>query len=178
MNGLPVRTSGVLGALAVGASLLAAKAQLGEERPALGSIAPVASGSAAPLGTTPTTTATTTAAASGAAPVAPTATVPAAAAPVAAPAATGPLTIPGDLINTEFGDLQVAVVLDGGRLVDVLHLATPEADQESIEINRTAMPELHRQVIEAQGSDIQGVSGATYTAQAYAMSVQSALDRA
>jgi uncharacterized protein with FMN-binding domain len=173
-NDRPVRASGVLGAVAVGAALLAAKSQLGAPAPELPKPA-----AARPTATT--------------APAAPvTSLVPApvqtqsqgvdAPAPVAvpptAPAPTGPRTLEGDLISTEFGPMQVALVVADGRITEVQHLAVPEADQESIEINRVAIPQLREQVLAAQGADIQGVSGATYTAQAYALSVQSALDRA
>lgn len=178
MTNRPARASGVLGAVAVGVALLAAKSELGDPPPTLAPVRPASAGGSTTTG--PPVTVTSLVPAPVVAAASPDA-APVAASPVTAPPTTapaGPRTLQGDLISTEFGPMQVALVVDGGRIVDVQHLAIPENDAESIEINRTAIPQLRQQVIDAQGADIQGVSGATYTAQAYAISVQSAIDRA
>jgi uncharacterized protein with FMN-binding domain len=185
----PIRTSGVLGAVAVGVALLAAKSKLADPPPPLSSLSAGAVRAGGPTTTssppvaptaTPTMAAPTEPGTGGfaAAPQSASTATPASA-PTSTPASmpSGPRVVEGDRIDSEYGPMQVALVLDGGRIVDIRHLAIPENDAESIEINRTAVPELHRQALAAQGSDIQGVSGATYTSQAYALSVQSALDR-
>ena len=86
-------------------------------------------------------------------------------------------TLTGIRVETDFGPVQVALEMTGSRIDDVKALAVPDGDPESADISRTSIPELRRQVLRAQSADIHGVSGATYTAQGYALSVQSALDQ-
>ena len=52
-----------------------------------------------------------------------------------------------------------------------------ETDPRSVHIDDEAIPQLRQQVLAAQSASIDGVSGATFTSQAYAQSVQSALDQ-
>ena len=52
------------------------------------------------------------------------------------------------------------------------------AEQFSQELADRAIPVLRHEVLAAQSARIQAVSGATYTSQAYAQSVQAALDKA
>ena len=49
--------------------------------------------------------------------------------------------------------------------------------QFNARFHRAALPKLRAQVLAAQSSHIDGVSGATYTQEGYVQSVQSALDR-
>jgi uncharacterized protein with FMN-binding domain len=48
----------------------------------------------------------------------------------------------------------------------------------SAEISQYASPRLHDEVLQAQSAQIDSLSGATYTSDSYAQSVQSALDLA
>ncbi len=48
----------------------------------------------------------------------------------------------------------------------------------SQEISQYAGPQLHDEVLQAQNAQIDVLSGATYTSEAYAQSVQAALDQA
>jgi uncharacterized protein with FMN-binding domain len=76
------------------------------------------------------------------------------------------------------GDLEVKVTVAGGRIVKVgLAKLTLNGPQSSA-ISDSVLPQLEQQTMAAQSSAIQGVSGATYTSQAYAISLQSALDKA
>jgi len=50
--------------------------------------------------------------------------------------------------------------------------------RESVQINARATPILAQEVIAAQSAQIDTVSGATYTSEAYAQSVQAAIDQA
>ena len=91
---------------------------------------------------------------------------------------TGRRTIVGDDIPTRFGDVQVAVTLRGGRIVDVRGVKLPFDRPRSQFISQQASPILRQEVLAAQSARIDLLSGATYTSDAWATSVQSALQRA
>jgi uncharacterized protein with FMN-binding domain len=76
-----------------------------------------------------------------------------------------------------YGDLAVDVVLTGSKVTDVQVVQLHESDGRSASIDDQAIPYLRQQVLAAQSTNIDGVSGATYTSQAYVDSVQSALDK-
>ena len=100
---------------------------------------------------------------------------PAASAPAAA---TGDGPIDGDVIGTQFGDVQVRLVESGGRIVDVQALQLPFDRRRSYDISQFVAPILQSEALQAQSAQIDTVSGATYTSEAYRESLQSALDRA
>jgi uncharacterized protein with FMN-binding domain len=84
----------------------------------------------------------------------------------------------GQDIVTEFGDVQLKVTISGGRIADVLPLQMPFDRRRSAEITQYAAPRLHDEVLQVQSAQIDTLSGATYTSEAYAQSVQAALDQA
>ena len=84
----------------------------------------------------------------------------------------------GQDVLTRFGDVQVKVIISGGRITDVQALQLPYDRSRSQEISQYAGPQLHDEVLQAQSAQIDSLSGATYTADGYARSVQSALDQA
>ena len=92
----------------------------------------------------------------------------------AAAAAGRPAGGPGAI---RWGEVQVAVTLEGGDIIDVESLALPLGDRHSSGINQRAEPVLRQQAIAIDSADVDVVSGATYTSQAYALSLQSALDQ-
>lgn len=177
-----MRAGGFLGLMAVSVGVVAAKAQLGQERPRLGVAAnaiPRVSESPRPRATitiypSPGTVRRTVAPSAGQ--QAPDTSTGVAVRP--APVAQGPRVLSGDSVNTEFGPVQVQILVAKARITDAKAIEYPRDDPESIEINDQCLPTLRAQVLKAQSSDIQGVSGCTVTGQAYALSVQSALDRA
>jgi uncharacterized protein with FMN-binding domain len=87
-------------------------------------------------------------------------------------------TVDGPAISTQYGDVQVRVVVQNGRLVDVQALTLPSDRERSARISDFAGPELHDEALQAQSANIDVVSGATYTSEGYAESLQAALDRA
>ncbi|HEV3095581.1 MAG TPA: FMN-binding protein [Candidatus Dormibacteraeota bacterium] len=87
-------------------------------------------------------------------------------------------TYTGQDVLTQFGDVQVKVTIAGGRITDVQPLQMPFEKQRSAEITQFAGPQLHDEVLQAQSAQIDTLSGATYTSEAYAQSVQAALDQA
>lgn len=87
-------------------------------------------------------------------------------------------TYTGDSISTEYGPVQVQISTKGGEVTDVKVLQVPWSNGEDREINGRAVPELNAQVVDGNPSDVQTVSGASYTSPAYIDSLQSALDQA
>lgn len=78
----------------------------------------------------------------------------------------------------QYGDVQVKVIISGGKITDVQALTLPTDRQRSAEISQQAGPLLHDEVVSAQSAQIDILSGATFTSDSYAQSVQSALDQA
>jgi uncharacterized protein with FMN-binding domain len=84
----------------------------------------------------------------------------------------------GQDFQNQFGDTQVKITISGGRITDVQALQLPFDRPRSAEISQYAAPQLHDEVLQAQSAQIDSLSGATYTSDSYAQSVQSALDQA
>jgi len=84
----------------------------------------------------------------------------------------------GQDVSNRYGDVQVRVTVSGGRVADVQPLTMPSDRQRSADITQYSAPLLHDEVVQAQSAHIDTISGATYTSDSYARSVQSALDQA
>lgn len=91
---------------------------------------------------------------------------------------TGQHTVQGDVADTPYGPVQVAVVFDGPKIVDVRALQTPNEAYRSVRIASLATPVLRQEVLGAQSAKVDSVSGATYTSAGYLESVQYAIDHA
>jgi uncharacterized protein with FMN-binding domain len=91
---------------------------------------------------------------------------------------SGGKTVDGDTITTDFGPVQVAAVVQDGKLTDVRALKIPQEDANSKRINAEAVPVLREAAIKAQSAKIDAVSGATHTSDGYKSSLQTALDKA
>jgi uncharacterized protein with FMN-binding domain len=139
-----------------------------------------ASGAAAKAvtGSSTATAASGTAAATATATTATTAK--AAATTVAAKSASGLAngTYTGDSIPTRWGPVQVAVTIAAGKITEVKAIDVPMDRGKSVQINTRATPILRTEALTAQSSSIANVSGATYTSNGYADSLQSAIDQA
>jgi hypothetical protein len=117
-------------------------------------------------------------------PSAPFRTVPAAGAspggqgqPGPATAAGGPHSAAGAIEQFGYGELAVRVTATGDRITNVTVPALQTAEPFSRQLSEQAIPLLRSQVLAADGANINGVSGATFTSEAYATSVQAALDK-
>ena len=109
----------------------------------------------------------------------PTTTAPATVGPTpsTSPASTGTVrSATGALTPYPYGELSVKVTASGSRITAASIASVRVADSLSASINSQAGPYLDRQVLQAQSANINGVSGATYTSEAYAQSLQTALD--
>jgi uncharacterized protein with FMN-binding domain len=81
-------------------------------------------------------------------------------------------------MTNQFGDVKVQLVIAGGRITDVKALRYPTDHAQSAYISSVVLPMLRSEVLQAQSAKINLISGATYTSEGYAQSVQSALDQA
>ena len=96
----------------------------------------------------------------------------------AAPAAGAALTSVGKLEQYGYGELSARVSIKGGRITAITVPVLRTAEQYSQQLAAQVLPTLRSEVLAAQSARINAVSGATYTSQAYALSVQAALDKA
>lgn len=87
-------------------------------------------------------------------------------------------TIDGDPFANPYGTVQVRVTLQGTQITDVTPLQMPVDRRYSAELSQQAAPLLLQEVLQAQSAQINILSGASYTSQSYAQSLQSALDKA
>ncbi len=83
--------------------------------------------------------------------------------------------IDGKVVNTRYGPVQVEITVKNGKLTDVQALQLPSDRQYSAEISQYVQPYLRREALQAQSANIDLISGATYTSDGYARSLQSAL---
>ncbi len=92
--------------------------------------------------------------------------------------AAGTRTSTGDVVQTRWGAVQVAITVAGGRITKVTVLQHPTGNPRDTEINDRALPVLVQETLDAQSAKIDVVSGATLTSNGYMTSLQSALDKA
>jgi uncharacterized protein with FMN-binding domain len=85
---------------------------------------------------------------------------------------TGPAT------DAYYGNIQVKAIIHSGKLTDVKFLQYPHDHRESIEINTGAMPILTQEAITAQSAEVDGITRATDTTNAFKQSLASALSQA
>jgi len=91
---------------------------------------------------------------------------------------TGPAaTVTGPTEQYGYGELAVRVTIRGSRITGLTVPLIRTAEPFSQQLASQAIPVLRNEVLSAQGTNINAVSGATYTSQAYATSVQAALDQ-
>ena len=87
-------------------------------------------------------------------------------------------TYKGNTVQTRFGPVQVQITVANGKITDVTALQLTNTDGKSIQISNRAAPLLRSKVLAAQSANVQTVSGATITSDAYLTSLQAALDAA
>jgi uncharacterized protein with FMN-binding domain len=108
-------------------------------------------------------------------------------------AGTGTVTVPGTTVPAassssertytgrdvfyRYGNIEVAVSLSGSRIVTVTVPENDASSPYSQTVNSAAVPVLVREAVAAQGINFDVVSGATYTSDAFAQSLESALDK-
>ena len=86
-------------------------------------------------------------------------------------------TATGDAVDTRYGPAQVKVTVTDGKITSIEAVQLQGNDPRSVQISSSAEPVLQQEALSAQSADIDAVSGATYTSDSYAQSLQSALDK-
>jgi uncharacterized protein with FMN-binding domain len=101
--------------------------------------------------------------------------------PTPSPANSSPpsgFTYTGDSAYAEFGYVTVQITVSNGRITDVTAVEMPADEARSMALSERVAPILRERALVAQSADIDIVSGATWTSQAYQQSLQSALVKA
>ena len=100
---------------------------------------------------------------------------------VASPPPSGSLASMGTAVgqkeNYGYGQMSVQVTVSNHRIVDVSVHSIQALESYSMQLEQQVVPILRSEVLQAQGTRISALSGATYTSEAYAYSLQSALDK-
>jgi uncharacterized protein with FMN-binding domain len=91
---------------------------------------------------------------------------------------SGTSTVTGSVASTQWGPVQVELTVEDGTITTVNVVQYPSGNPKDVEINNQALPILIQETLDAQGADIDMVSGATVTSGGYEQSLQSALDEA
>ena len=85
-------------------------------------------------------------------------------------------TFLGDPYTMRYGTVQVQITINGGKITDAVAVTAPGGrDQRYTDM---AIPVMRQKTLVAQSANITGVSGASYTAYAWYISLQSALKKA
>lgn len=87
-------------------------------------------------------------------------------------------TYNGSVADAYYGQVQVAVTISSGKISNVKFLQYPNTHSTSVYINQQAMPYLKQEAIQSQNSNVQIISGATFTSQAFIQSLSNALSKA
>ena len=87
-------------------------------------------------------------------------------------------TYTGVVSDAFYGNIQVQAIIRNGALADVVFLQYPNDRNHSVEINNYAMPLLKSEAVTAQSANVDTISGASASSQAFVQSLQSALNQA
>ncbi len=85
-------------------------------------------------------------------------------------------TFVGDPSSMRYGTVQVQITINGGKITDAQAIRYPTGENQRY--TDRAIPIMCQNTLAAQSSNITGVSGASYTAYAWYVSLQSALKKA
>ena len=84
----------------------------------------------------------------------------------------------GSVADAQWGYIQVKAIISNGKITDVQFLQYPNERNRSIMINNYADPQLTSEAIAAQSANVDIVTGATDTSQAFIQSLSDALSQA
>jgi uncharacterized protein with FMN-binding domain len=84
----------------------------------------------------------------------------------------------GPEVDAFYGLVQVKAVIKNGKIANVQFLEYPNDRRTSVRINNVAVPYLQREAVQVQSANVDIISGATLTSEAFAESLQAALDEA
>ncbi len=86
-------------------------------------------------------------------------------------------TYKGPEVDMRWGPVQATIKVKGKKIASVSIATSPE-NERSLFIDQQAVPDLRTETLQAQSSQIDGVSGATMTSDAYIESLQAAIKKA
>ncbi|MBA2393341.1 MAG: FMN-binding protein [Ktedonobacteraceae bacterium] len=84
----------------------------------------------------------------------------------------------GSVADAHWGYIQVKVIVTNGKIADVQFLQYPNDRNRSVEINQYADPQLTSEAIQVQSANVDIVSGATDSSDAFIQSLTTALTQA
>ena len=84
----------------------------------------------------------------------------------------------GNVISTNWGPIEVKIVVSGGKITDVVALQYPSSRSRSLQISNYALPVYEDEVIRIQNENVNSISGATQTARGFRAAVASAIQKA
>lgn len=84
----------------------------------------------------------------------------------------------GSVADAQWGNIQVKAVIQNGRITDVQFLQYPNERNRSVMINDYADPQLTNEAIQAQSVNVDVITGATDTSEAFMQSLSDALSQA
>ena len=87
-------------------------------------------------------------------------------------------TYTGGVADAFYGYIQVQAVVSGGRITDIIFLQYPNDNQTSQYINSQADPMLKQEALAVQNANVNVISGASASSQAFQQSLASALSQA
>jgi uncharacterized protein with FMN-binding domain len=79
--------------------------------------------------------------------------------------------------HTDYGNIRVRVTVAHGRIIRATAVEIPHGNPMDVELSKPAVRQLEQEVLRTQSSDVDAVSGATYTSTGYLNSLQAALDQ-
>ena len=84
----------------------------------------------------------------------------------------------GEAVNYYFGVLSVSVTATGKKITNVtIGQLSDGGNYRSQQLDQMSIPILEQETMQSQNSQIQSVSGASYTSAGFVMSLQSALKK-
>lgn len=84
----------------------------------------------------------------------------------------------GTVANAYYGNVQVKVTISSGKITSVNFLQYPNDNPNSSYISSQATPYLKQEAIQAQTANVNIITGATFTSQAFMQTMASALSQA
>jgi uncharacterized protein with FMN-binding domain len=84
----------------------------------------------------------------------------------------------GSVADAQWGYIQVNAIIKDAKIADVQFLQSPNDRNRSIQINSYADPQLTSEAIQAQSANVDIVTGATDSSEAFMQSLSDALNKA
>ena len=86
------------------------------------------------------------------------------------------LSFTGDVTITRYGNVQVKITVQGGKIIDAQAVQVPTGTSDRY--TQMSVPVLRERTISVQSANIQGVSGASFTSYGWNTSLASAIAKA